>query len=324
MCLTRGARGRTFPAMLKRVLFGPVLIAALVGLLMLDGWVDGQVLPEALSWMKGFGAGDTFPPGAVVLVVMIAVAILAVRELTAILQDKGIESSKRINTMAAILGLLASGVVPSSLDGQFGAMLVTLAAVIVLGVSLMFYSRHKTFQGIVAAAGGTLLSFVYLGLMFGTILALRREHSIWMLLWVLMVIKSSDIGAYFTGKSIGKHKLILWLSPGKTWEGLVGGIVLAAGAGAGGLWLLHRYDAGSASLPGPMAGLVAGAMFAVLGQGGDLVMSLFKRDAGIKDSSTLLPGFGGVLDVLDSPLLVTPAAYWWLWLLTNAQSPLRG
>lgn len=309
--------------MLKRVLFGPVLIAALVGLLMFDGWVDGQTLPEAFLWLKGLGAGETFPPGTIVLPVMILVAILAVRELTAILHDKGIESSKRINTMASILGLLASGVVPASLDGQFGAMLVTLAAVIVLAVSLVFYSRHKTFQGIVAAAGGSLLSFVYLGLMFGTILALRREHSVWTLLWVLMVIKSSDIGAYFTGKSIGRHKLIPWLSPGKTVEGLFGGVAFAAAVGAGGLWLLHKYDPGAAHLPAPLAGLIAGAIFAVLGQGGDLVMSLFKRDAGIKDSSTLLPGFGGVLDVLDSPLLVTPAAYWWLWLLTNLQSPIQ-
>jgi phosphatidate cytidylyltransferase len=193
---------------------------------------------------------------------------------------------------------------------------------VVLGVSLVFYSRHRTFQGIVASAGGTLLTFVYLGLMFGAVLALRREHTIWTLLWVLMVIKSSDIGAYFTGKSIGRHKLIPWLSPGKTWEGLLGGMVFAALAGAVGLWLLHNYDAGAASLPKPRAGVSAGAVFAGPGLGGDLVMSLFKRDAGIKDSSTLLPGFGGVLDVLDSPLLVTPAAYWWLWLITRPESPM--
>ncbi len=304
--------------MLTRVLFGPVLIAALVGLLMLDGWVDGQSLGKSLSWLKRVGVGETYPPGTVVLPVMIGVAILAVRELTTILRDKGIESSKRINTMAALLGLVSAGVVPASLEGQFGAMAVTLSGAVVLGVSLVFYSRHKTFEGIVASAGGTLLTFVYLGLMFGAVLALRREHTIWTLLWVLMVIKSSDIGAYFTGKSIGKHKLIVWLSPGKTWEGLFGGIVFAALSGAGGLWLLHKYDAGATSLPTPLAGLIAGAIFAVLGQGGDLVMSLFKRDAGIKDSSRLLPGFGGVLDVLDSPLLVTPAAYWWLWLATNA------
>jgi phosphatidate cytidylyltransferase len=306
--------------MLTRVLFGLVLIAALVGLLMLDGWVDGLALHESLSWMRRLGAGETFPPGTVVLPVMIGVAILAVRELTTILREKGIESSKRINTMAALLGLVTAGVVPASLKGPFGAMAVTLSGAVVLGVSLVFYSRHKTFQGIVASAGGTLLSFVYLGLMFGAVLALRREHTIWTLLWVLMVIKSSDIGAYFTGKSIGKHKLIVWLSPGKTWEGLLGGMVFAALAGAGGLWLLHKNDAGATALPGPAAGLLAGAMFAVLGQGGDLVMSLFKRDAGIKDSSTLFPGLGGVLDVLDSPLLVTPAAYWWLWLATNAQT----
>jgi phosphatidate cytidylyltransferase len=123
-----------------------------------------------------------------------------------------------------------------------------------------------------------------------------------------------DTGAYFTGRSLGKHKLILWLSPGKTWEGLVGGIALASVFGVLGVWL------GAVSQPKyPIAlGLATGVVFALLGQAGDLMMSLLKRDAGIKDSGRSLPGFGGILDVLDSPLLVAPFAYWWLKLLFPA------
>jgi len=67
----------------------------------------------------------------------------------------------------------------------------------------------------------------------------------------------------------------------------------------------------------PLEGAFAGAVIGLLGQGGDLLASLLKRDAGIKDSSSLLPGFGGVLEVVDSPLLVAPAAYWLLWLFRN-------
>jgi phosphatidate cytidylyltransferase len=186
---------------------------------------------------------------------------------------------------------------------------VSSVAVVVLLASLGFNSRNKTVEGVVAAAGGTLLSFVYLGLMFGFILAIRREHSVWVLFWVILVAKACDIGAYFTGRAIGRHKLIHWLSPGKTWEGLAGGVALAAAVGVGGLWALRACGVEG---PAPWTGALAGVLFGLTGQLGDLIESLFKRDAGVKDSSAVLPGFGGVLDVLDSPLLVAPVAYWWL------------
>jgi len=186
---------------------------------------------------------------------------------------------------------------------------VSTAASVVLVSALLFYARNRTFEGSVALAGGTLLSFVYLGLMFGFFLAIRREHSAWSLLWIFAVTKACDIGAYFTGKSIGRHKLIPWLSPGKTWEGLAGGVVLAVLAAAGGAALLRRFDGAG---PTASAACVAGVMFALFGQAGDLMESLFKRDAGKKDASAVLPGFGGILDVMDSPLLVAPVAYWWV------------
>lgn len=292
--------------MRNRLLLGPVMILLLIGSFLLDAWLDRQNLPFG---SRLFGR-DTFPPGTFLFLLCASVAILASRELAAILQDKKIAASKRITTSAALIGLLVSCLVPTECNGQVGAAIVASSAVLVLVLSLGYYSRHKQPEGIVAAAGGALLAFVYLGLMFGFILAIRREHSVWVLLWVLLVIKASDIGAYFTGKAIGSHKLIPWLSPGKTWEGLFGGIVLSALVGFFGTLLMARADIGF-DRPA-WHGALAGAIFAVAGQLGDLVMSLFKRDAGLKDSGKALPGFGGVLDVLDSPLLVTPIAYWWL------------
>ena len=160
------------------------------------------------------------------------------------------------------------------------------------------------------------MSFVYLGLMFGFVLAIRREHSVWVLLWIILVTKSADIGAFATGKLIGRHKLILWLSPGKTWEGLIGGVVLAAAVGAAGLAALKSWGlTPQETLPPAWTGAAAGVLFGLTGVLGDLIASLFKRDAGLKDASHVLPGFGGVLDVLDSALLVAPVAYWWVQLV---------
>ena len=111
------------------------------------------------------------------------------------------------------------------------------------------------------------------------------------------------MGAYGVGRWLGKHKLIVWLSPGKTWEGFVGGLAAAAFIGM----LLSHFSPEFAWWEGLLAGVVLGAA----GQMGDLLESLLKRDAGVKDSG-LVPGFGGVLDMLDSAVLAAPLAYWML------------
>lgn len=271
-----------------------------------DQWVEGAILP---AWARPIFLGQTAaPPGIGVFLVVLLASILASRELAAIMKANGIESSKRITTTAAITGLLISCIVPISTSAVTAVGIVSSAAVAMLLLSLVFYSRRRTVEGAVASAGGTLLSFVYLGLMVGFFLAIRREHSIWVLAWIVLTTKSCDIGAYFTGRAIGKHKLIHWLSPGKTWEGLAGGIALSAAIGAAGLYFLR-----GSGLPPVWTGAIAGALFGLTGQLGDLIESLFKRDAGIKDASSVLPGFGGVLDVLDSPAMVAPVAFWWLW-----------
>lgn len=118
-----------------------------------------------------------------------------------------------------------------------------------------------------------------------------------------------DTGAFFVGCNLGKHKLIPWISPGKTWEGLIGG-VLTAGitaallAQASASWLPQEPQISTTSAFG------IGVLFGFLGQLGDLLMSVFKRDSGLKDASNVLPGLGGILDVLDSLLLVGPVAFW--------------
>ena len=105
---------------------------------------------------------------------------------------------------------------------------------------------------------------------------------------------------------MGRRKLIPWLSPGKTWEGLFFGLLTAAAIGA---LLATQMDVRRGySLPW-WKGALFGAIIGGIGQAGDLLESLMKRDAEVKDSGSLIPGFGGVLDVIDSPLLAAPFAY---------------
>lgn len=290
----------------QRLILGPILIAAIIVGSWFDEAIDRVPVPSWLP-MSLFG-DDTLPPGVIAFFVCVVLSLLGSIELARILRDKGIGVSIRVMSFAAVCGLIVQALVPSWADGLSGSAVTSAAATVVLVTALVFHARNRSVEGVVGAAGGTLLAYVYLGLMLGFIVAIRREHSAWLLLWVLVSTKACDIGAYFSGRAIGKHKLIPWLSPGKTWEGLMGGVVLSALVGGLGALLLGVIDPDS-----PISawfGAIAGVIFGVVGQAGDLMASLFKRDAGIKDAGDVLPGFGGVLDVLDSLLLVLPVAYW--------------
>lgn len=289
--------------MVKRLLLGPVLILLVIGLSLLDERVDASVMPP---WM---GEG-TYPPGLIVGPICLLLAWGGALELAGMIRAKGVVASRFVTPLAAASGMVACGTALFDPGRTLTGPAMAAAAAISLLASQTYYSRDRTVEGILASAAGAMLAFVYLGLMFGCLLLIRSEHSVWMLLWALLTTKSSDIGAYFTGKAIGHHKLIYWLSPGKTWEGLFGGTIFAGLVGASGLWVVNRLT--GVAVPPLWIGFLAGMVFAVVGQLGDLGESLFKRDAGLKDSGRSLPGFGGLLDVLDSLILVAPVAYWWL------------
>lgn len=133
-----------------------------------------------------------------------------------------------------------------------------------------------------------------------TVVALRVA-GLWYLLVLLFLIWAADIGAYFAGRAFGRNKLAPAVSPGKTWEGVVGGALAAAAvAGTACLWLpVH-----------PAAFILLSMCVALLSVVGDLSESLFKRQAGVKDSGRLFPGHGGVLDRIDS--LTAAAPLFWL------------
>lgn len=134
-------------------------------------------------------------------------------------------------------------------------------------------------------------------------LGLRRHHGggLSLVLVLLLTVWASDIGAYMTGKTIGGPKLWPSVSPNKTWAGL-GGAMFFSGLTLGALVYF-----GTRSIVDSSIAFGAGLAFGVLGQAGDLFISAFKRRAGLKDTGALIPGHGGLLDRIDSLLLVAPA-----------------
>ncbi|GAB5513366.1 MAG: phosphatidate cytidylyltransferase [Rhodopirellula baltica] len=152
---------------------------------------------------------------------------------------------------------------------------------------------------------------LYVGLPMSLLFAIRGLGSdistswgLAALLTMIATTKSADAGAYFAGKAFGRHKLIPRLSPGKTWEGAVGGVVMSTLVAMACLrWLFPALVSDAiplSSLPSTSWAFIFGPALAITGMVGDLAESMFKRDCGAKDSGNWLPGLGGVWDVTDS------------------------
>lgn len=157
----------------------------------------------------------------------------------------------------------------------------------------------------------TVLSVAYLGILAGFFVNLRIhqrtpiEGTLAMIL-AIFVPKGCDIGAYFTGSFLGKHKMTPVLSPKKTWEGAAGGLATAMGVAL-------AVQAYQPIIPGGWLGAAAfGLVVGTVGMLGDLAESLIKRDCGSKDAANLIPSFGGILDVIDAVLFAAPVVYVWL------------
>lgn len=208
--------------------------------------------------------------------------------------------------------------------GRLGFPLVGLA----LATLFAFVVEMRQYQGPGRSTQRVALAtlcFAFLGVPFAFFVLLRLfQENAWgmtALLSLIFVVKSADSGAYFTGRFFGRTKMAPVLSPKKTWEGAVGGLLVGALAS----WAFFAVAARVLLTEGQVDGgelwwprcLAYGVVLAIAGLVGDLAESLIKRDVGAKDSGRGLPGMGGVLDVVDSPLAAAPVAYlcWALGLL---------
>jgi phosphatidate cytidylyltransferase len=185
-----------------------------------------------------------------------------------------------VRTLTGLI-LIAAALLAAAQGGYPFAVLVAAIA------TAMFYEWTRLVRG--WGPAWYLSGFFYALFPALSLLWLRERTGLDLLIWAFIVTWSTDIGAYFVGRSLGKRKLAPSISPGKTVEGLAGGV--AAAALFGGAWAL-AMDLGNALL-------LLAPIFALAAQAGDLFESWMKRRARVKDSGTWLPGHGGILDRLD-------------------------
>ena len=178
--------------------------------------------------------------------------------------------------------------------------------------------KGAPFDKMVASTGATILGVLYVVLLGGHLVALRtgfeERLSAHLLSFFFLVLMGSDTGAYYTGRAIGKHKLAPTISPGKTWEGVAGGVLAALVLDAVAHFWFFR------ELPLKWA-LPLAALMTVMGILGDLTESALKRGAGAKDAAKILPGHGGALDRLDSLLFNAPLIYYFAYFYFSARLP---
>lgn len=304
--------------LIDRVKTSAVLIAIILGLLYLD-----SNYPIA-------GTG-----GLWLLPLLLFFSLGTARDLATLLSGSGRLISKPITLVATGIVTLSACIpmlwpivgqdYPANCPvGRLGWMVIgSLTAVFVILLSEMKdYGIGP--KGTIERTCHAVFVSVYAGLPMGLMVALRSMGSgnwgLAALLTMILVTKSTDAGAYFTGKAIGKHKLIPRLSPGKTKEGSLGGILTATVVAYLCLrWLFPALTTGAqapaetpsiAFLVNPIWGaLVLGPLLALAGMIGDLAESLVKRDCDAKDSGNWLPGLGGVWDVTDSLIAAVAPAF---------------
>jgi len=278
------------------------------------GVVFGVAL-AAWLWVDHNHSGSI--PGVWLVPLLIVLVVLAAGETITLLTSENLRPSAIVVYAGSLTIALSPWLAilwPHVTLGPLGwpLLAVGLSFLVAVAHAVIYYQRETHAATRLAL---TTLSLLFIGLLLCFVVQLRLidkgQLGVLPLVSLVIVVKMSDIGAYTVGRLIGKHKLAPSLSPGKTIEGLAGGVAFACLAAAM-VWM--TLDAGCVgALENSGASLMAWLLFAPLvtlaGIVGDLAESMLKRDAGQKDSSTWMPGFGGVLDLLDSILFSAPVAY---------------
>jgi phosphatidate cytidylyltransferase len=285
----------------------------------------------------------------ILFVFAVTITLVLARELQQLLPE-AIRPRTGILSVCMLLLVISNWSAPIGLPGSSWVWVGTAAVctLFVIFLSEAWYYREP--GAVTQRIALTFLSIVYIGVFSSFLIQMRwglafsvrhitpdlRETDLGIiaLLLTIFVPKCCDIGAYFTGRLIGRHQMAPVLSPKKTWEGAIGGLILA---GLTSVLITHgiagwlSLDSAEhpefplrlnqiAGMPGWLWSLIFGLVIGIVGMLGDLMESLIKRDLERKDAGATIPGFGGLLDVFDSILFSAPASYFFLvWLTYMAQ-----
>jgi phosphatidate cytidylyltransferase len=268
-------------------------------------------------------------PIPVLALVGAGVALLAVHELLKLAEGYGIRpfygATYVFVALLFVLLAVSPGDKPLS-STAFFAGTVLLAAAAAPFAFLVAGMRREDLRGAFPAALASAFAFGYVALPLGFLVQLREQwQGAFLVLYLLLLVWAGDIFAYFVGRSLGRHLMAPRISPKKTWEGAFAGLLASMMVG----WLLYNYATTISSTllnahligardgifalqkPSPWRTLLLSAAINVAAQLGDLVESLIKRGAGVKDSGTILPGHGGMLDRIDALLFAAPVLWYY-------------
>ncbi len=261
------------------------------GIVIFDGWLDGSITksPEDDARIKG----------TIFCILICLLAIPANFELAQLASVKNLKVFVPVSIIASIL------IAESKYIAQFNIITqehyLSFLLVLTFFLTFLFQYLSNGISNVITNCGATCFTILYLGLLTYFAVAIRIEFGLRHLFMYIFVVKCTDIGAFTAGSLFGKHKFSPKISPGKTWEGMFGGLVLA-------LIVAIGFSTGF-GIMNPVMAIIFGVCLAFIGQLGDLMESMMKRDAQQKDSAKKIPGFGGILDVIDSPLATAPFAY---------------
>jgi len=310
-----------------RVFFGTLLSIAFVLVVVTDAWLTQQTVPD-WPWLAGsvFGVGVDFLLQGGLLTGVIALLVgWGAAEMGRLCGAAGHRPAIGWSVFASVAFMIIPWLSITPAMGDRSPLAEwqhtsQWAAVCLVGTVVGILLRGQTTGAISSIAVTTWIIF-YLGFLGSFVIRLRMNIGgpigAWFVLYHVAVTKFTDVGAYFTGISLGRHPLAPSISPNKTMEGFIGGLVWGVGVAVLLAWLGGIIGPSDRLSLSSGRAVVFGLLVGLIGQVGDLVESLVKRDAHIKDSGALVPTFGGVLDVIDSPLLTAPAAWWLLtrWLM---------
>lgn len=248
----------------------------------------------------------------IVTLVMAVIACIAVWEYEQFVKVKGGRLLLPVLLVFSLLEVLSFFVAARN-PLLLGAPLIVFFIAFLSLFALHFKEKEGAIVDLAVSSFGLTYIVVPMGMMLGILYVSGGQDGRWWLAYLLVLTKITDIGAYFAGNLWGRRKLAPMISPGKTVEGTFFGLLCALGASIGFYFLSRILDTPSFVISG-WESIVFGVVLGLIGPLGDLSESLLKRDANKKDSNAL-PGFGGVLDTVDSLLFNAPILYFYLYFM---------